>query len=56
MSNSIRLFSEYLLHWEAQRNNENFLMIHKFDILVLDGCNLVLPDNINIVSNTLLIS
>ena len=56
MSNHISLFSEYLLHREAQRNNEIFLMIHKFDFLVLDGGNLVLSDNLNILSNTLLIS
>ena len=31
-------------------------MIHKFDFLVLDGGNLVLSDNLNILSNTLLIS
>ena len=45
-----------LLHREAQRNNENFLMIHKFNFLVLGGGNLVLSDNSNILSNTLLIS
>ena len=31
-------------------------MIHKFDFLLLDGGNLVLSDNLNILSNTLLIS
>ena len=31
-------------------------MIHKFVFLVLDGANLVLSDNLNILSNTLLIS
>ena len=31
-------------------------MIHEFDILVLDGGNSVLSDNLNILSNTLLIS
>ena len=31
-------------------------MIHKFDFLLLDGGHLVLSDNLNILSNTLLIS
>ena len=31
-------------------------MIHKFDFLLLDGGNLVLSDNSNILSKTLLIS
>ena len=31
-------------------------MIHKFDFLLLDGGHLVLSDNLNILSSTLLIS
>ena len=31
-------------------------MLHKFDYLVLDGDNLVLSNNLNVLSNTLLIS
>ena len=31
-------------------------MIHKFDFLLLDGGNLVLSDNLNLLNNALLIS
>ena len=37
-------------------SHENFLMIHKLDFLGSDGGNSVLSDNLNILSNTLLIS
>ena len=49
----------FLIHWGAQRKEYNFLMINKFDFLVnfgLDGGNLVLSGDWNILSNAELIS
>ena len=49
----------FLKHWGAQRKEYIFLIINKFDFLVdfgLDGGNLVLSDDWNILSNAELIS